>query len=46
MALVRCTCISTVAAGEDGPEVTVTVADPGCDYLPHRLLSEELIAER
>jgi hypothetical protein len=38
MALVRCSCVTTlVPRGAGRFEVSVTVLDPGCGYVVHRL---------
>ena len=47
MALVRCTCLASVADDDEaGLSVVVTVADPACGYGPHRVLTEEPLVER
>lgn len=45
MALVRCTCITALAVGDDGPGLAVTVADPTCCYVPHQLLTGDFLAD-
>ena len=40
MALVRCTCIAELALTGRDRRLIVSLPDPDCDYVPHRLAAE------